>query len=74
MVRGADGGGSADQLPVTPFGYALFYMRAISPPEVSTGDIIRGVVPFIVMVLLMCGLIVLFPQLVTWLPATLYQG
>ena len=57
-----------------PFGYALFYMRAISPPEVSTGDIIRGVVPFIVMVLLMCGLIVLFPQLVTWLPATLYQG
>ena len=49
-------------------------MRAISPPEVSTGDIIRGVVPFIVMVLLMCGLIVLFPQLVTWLPATLYQG
>lgn len=57
-----------------PFGYALFYMRAISPPEISTGDIIRGVVPFIIMVLIMCGLIVLFPQLVTWLPDTLYRS
>nr|WP_192876707.1 TRAP transporter large permease subunit [Paracoccus jeotgali] len=57
-----------------PFGYALFYMRAISPPDISTGDIIRGVIPFIVMVLLMCGLIVFFPQLVTWLPDTLYRS
>ncbi|WBU61930.1 TRAP transporter large permease [Paracoccus albus] len=57
-----------------PFGYALFYMRAISPPDISTGDIIRGVLPFIAMVLVMCGLIVLFPQLVTWLPETLYQN
>ncbi|KGJ02530.1 C4-dicarboxylate ABC transporter [Paracoccus halophilus] len=57
-----------------PFGYALFYMRAISPPEVSTADIIRGVAPFIVMVLMVCGLIVLFPELVTWLPDTLYRS
>ena len=57
-----------------PFGYALFYMRAISPPDVSTGDIIRGVVPFIVMVLVVCGLIIMVPQLVTWLPDTLYRS
>ena len=56
-----------------PFGYALFYMRAISPPEVRTSGIIKGVLPFIVMVLIMCGLIILFPALVTWLPATLYN-
>ena len=56
-----------------PFGYALFYMRAISPPEITTGDIIRGVMPFIVMVLVMCGLIIAFPALVTWLPTTLYS-
>ncbi|MFN3526371.1 MAG: TRAP transporter large permease subunit, partial [Paracoccus sp. (in: a-proteobacteria)] len=55
-----------------PFGYALFYMRAISPPDVKTGDIIMGVLPFIALVLLMCGAMILFPALVTWLPATLY--
>lgn len=55
-----------------PFGYALFYMRAIAPPEVKTGDIIVGVLPFIVMVLLMCAAMILFPTLVTWLPAALY--
>ncbi|MBU3030366.1 TRAP transporter large permease [Paracoccus marinaquae] len=57
-----------------PFGYALFYMRAIAPPEVSTTDIIRGVLPFIGLILLMCGLIILFPALVTWLPQSLYGG
>ncbi|MDO5646970.1 TRAP transporter large permease subunit [Paracoccus sp. (in: a-proteobacteria)] len=57
-----------------PFGYALFYMRAIAPPEVKTGDIIIGVVPFIGLVLLMCLLVILFPPLVTWLPATIYAG
>jgi tripartite ATP-independent transporter DctM subunit len=57
-----------------PFGYALFYMRAIAPSNVSTTDIIVGVLPFIALVLLMCGAMILFPALVTWLPATLYGG
>ncbi len=57
-----------------PFGYALFYMRAIAKSEVSTTDIIMGVLPFIGLVLLMCVLIIAFPALVTWLPATLYAG
>jgi len=55
-----------------PFGYALFYMRAISPPEITTGEIIKGVIPFILLILVMCGLMILFPALVTWLPQTLY--
>ncbi|MDN5568243.1 MAG: TRAP transporter large permease subunit [Paracoccus sp. (in: a-proteobacteria)] len=55
-----------------PFGYALFYMRAIAPPEIKTGDIIMGVLPFIGLVLLMCLMMILFPSLVTWLPAVLY--
>lgn len=55
-----------------PFGYALFYMRAIAPAEVSTADIIRGVLPFIALVIVMCALVILFPGLVTWLPDTLY--
>lgn len=55
-----------------PFGYALFYMRAIAPPEVTISDIIIGVLPFIVMILMMCGAMILFPALVTWLPLALY--
>ncbi|TJZ90379.1 TRAP transporter large permease subunit [Paracoccus gahaiensis] len=55
-----------------PFGYALFYMRAIAPPEVTITDIIIGVLPFIVMILMMCAAMILFPALVTWLPLALY--
>lgn len=55
-----------------PFGYALFYLRAISPPEVKTSDIIIGVLPFIGLIILMCGLVATFPELVTWLPNKLY--
>lgn len=57
-----------------PFGYALFYMRAIAPSEVTMGDIIKGVIPFIILVLIMCALIIAFPSLVTWLPDTLYKS
>ncbi|WP_306150762.1 TRAP transporter large permease subunit [Roseovarius sp. MMSF_3281] len=55
-----------------PFGYALFYLRAIAPPEVRTGAIIRGVLPFICLIVIMCLLVALFPSLVIWLPDVLY--
>jgi tripartite ATP-independent transporter DctM subunit len=57
-----------------PFGYALFYLRAIAPKEVRTGQIIRGVLPFIGLILAMCVAVALMPQLVLWLPATLYTN
>ncbi|MEM9290168.1 MAG: TRAP transporter large permease subunit [Acidobacteriota bacterium] len=50
-----------------PFGFALFYLRGVAPPEVSTGQIYRGVVPFIFIQLIGLTLIILFPQLVTGL-------
>lgn len=56
-----------------PFGYALFYLRAIAPKEVRTGQIIRGVLPFIALILAMCVVVALAPQLVLWLPETLYS-
>ncbi|WBU63782.1 TRAP transporter large permease [Paracoccus aerodenitrificans] len=56
-----------------PFGYALFYLRAIAPREVRTGHIIRGVLPFIALIVLMCVLVALIPSLVTWLPEVLYS-
>lgn len=55
-----------------PFGYALFYMRAIAPPEVKTSHIIKGVLPFIALVILMSILVSFFPSLITWLPDQLY--
>ncbi len=50
-----------------PFGFALFYLRGVAPPQVSTAQIYRGVVPFIAIQLLGLLLIILFPGLVTGL-------
>ncbi len=55
-----------------PFGFALFYLRGVAPPEVLTSDIYRGVVPFIALQLLMLALVALFPALATALPTWLY--
>ena len=55
-----------------PFGFALFYLRGVTPPEVATIDIYRGVIPFIVAQLCMLLLLVAVPQLATWLPGVLY--
>ncbi|MCM1984564.1 TRAP transporter large permease [Lyngbya confervoides] len=52
-----------------PFGFALFYLRSVAPPQVSTQDIYRGVVPFILLQLGVLLLIILFPNLVSFLPA-----
>lgn len=51
-----------------PFGFSLFYLRGVTPPEVATRSIYRGIIPFIGIQLLMLVLIVSWPELVTWLP------
>ncbi len=55
-----------------PFGFALFYLRGVAPPTVTTQQIYRGVVPFIAIQLGALLLIALFPELVTWLPGKIY--
>jgi tripartite ATP-independent transporter DctM subunit len=52
-----------------PFGFALFYLRGVSPPGITTGHIYRGVVPFIAIQLAVVLLVILFPSLVTYLPS-----
>ena len=49
-----------------PFGFALFYLRGVAPPEVRTIDIYRGVMPFILIQLIGLALICLFPGIVLW--------
>jgi TRAP-type mannitol/chloroaromatic compound transport system permease large subunit len=56
-----------------PFGFALFYLRGVAPPEVKTLDIYRGVIPFIALQLLAVALIWFIPSLATWLPNLLYR-
>ena len=57
-----------------PFGFALFYLRGVAPPEVTTTAIYRGVIPFIAIQLLALALLALFPEIATWLPGALYGG
>ena len=56
-----------------PFGYNLFLMRAMAPPEISLGDIYRSIWPFAVMMILSIIILMLFPQIALWLP-NLYSG
>jgi tripartite ATP-independent transporter DctM subunit len=51
-----------------PFGFALFYMKGVAPPEVKIQDIYRGIVPFVMIQLVGLGLVMAFPELALWLP------
>ncbi|NOR20015.1 MAG: TRAP transporter large permease subunit [Xanthomonadales bacterium] len=57
-----------------PFGFSLFYLRGVAPPEIATSAIYKGVIPFILIQLLMLGLLSLWPELATWLPNEIYSG
>ena len=51
-----------------PFGFSLFYLKAVAPPEVRIQDIYKGIVPFVILQIAMIIIIILIPDLVTWLP------
>jgi len=55
-----------------PFGFSLFYLKAVTPPEVSTGHIYRGIIPFVLFQLIGLAIVVFFPKLATWLPAVVF--
>ena len=55
-----------------PFGFALFYLRGVAPPEVTTAAIYRGIVPFVLIQLAMLALLAAFPGMATWLPSVLF--
>lgn len=55
-----------------PFGYALFYFKGVAPPEYSMGDIYRGIIPFVTIQVIGLALMILFPQIITWLPSVFF--
>ncbi len=55
-----------------PFGYNLFLMRAMAPPEITLRDIYGSIFPFVLVMLLALTLIMVFPQIALWLPEYVY--
>ncbi len=55
-----------------PFGYNLFLMRAMAPPEVSLRDIYTSIIPFVLVMVLALTLVMVFPQIALWLPHYIY--
>ncbi|NBB71144.1 MAG: TRAP transporter large permease subunit [Alphaproteobacteria bacterium] len=56
-----------------PFGFALFYLRGVAPPEVKTTDIYLGIAPFVVIQLVGLAVVASFPPLATWLPSVIFD-
>ncbi|MGB0496039.1 MAG: TRAP transporter large permease [Kangiellaceae bacterium] len=56
-----------------PFGFALFYLRGVAPPQVKTEMLYKGVLPFIAIQLLLLICLASFPRLTTWLPSIIYS-
>jgi len=57
-----------------PFAYAIFFVKGAAPPEVSTWDIYRGVVPFVILQALAVFLCIVFPEVILWLPRITLGG
>ncbi len=57
-----------------PFGYALFYFKGVAPPEYTMGDIYRGIIPFVIIQLVGLAMMIVFPEIITWLPSVFFGG
>ena len=55
-----------------PFGYNLFLMRAMAPPEITLVDIYRSIIPFVFVMIIGLSLVMAFPKVALWLPARIY--
>jgi tripartite ATP-independent transporter DctM subunit len=56
-----------------PFGFALFYMKGVAPPEVRIQTIYKGIIPFVLLQLLGLVLIIKFPEIALWLPSIILK-
>ena len=56
-----------------PFGYSLFYLRSVAPPDLTTLDIYKSIIPFVIIQLIALGLVAAIPEIATWLPGVIYK-
>ncbi len=56
-----------------PFGYNLFLMRAMAPPEINIRDIYRSIIPFVGVMIVALAMVMVFPEIALWLPDYVYQ-
>ncbi|MEP3244852.1 MAG: TRAP transporter large permease subunit [Sneathiella sp.] len=56
-----------------PVGFALFYLKGVSPPQITVGHLYRGVVPFVFLQLVGLMIVFYWPDIATWLPSKIYQ-
>jgi tripartite ATP-independent transporter DctM subunit len=56
-----------------PFGYSMFYLKAVAPPDVTMTDLYRSVLPYMALQLIGMALCMLFPQIVLWLPNLMFK-
>lgn len=54
-----------------PFGFSLFYLRGVAPPDLPTSAIYRGIIPFVGLQVAAISTLFIFPEIVTWLPTVL---
>ena len=55
-----------------PFGYALFYLKGVAPPDIKTTDIWKSIVPFVALQVCGVALVMIFPQIILYIPSLLY--
>lgn len=54
-----------------PFGFSLFYLKGVAPPEIKTSHLYKGIVPFVAIQIILLIAVIVFPEMVTWLPEIL---
>jgi len=57
-----------------PFGYSLFYLKSVAPPQITMATIFKAAINFMVLQWIGVGLCIVFPQIVVWLPSLIYAG
>ncbi len=57
----------------SPFGYALFYLKSVTPPEITMATIFYATVPFLILQAIGLAVIIIFPKLVLWLLRQVYS-
>jgi len=55
-----------------PFGYSLFYFKGVAPPEYTMGDVYKGIIPFVMIQVFALGLLMIFPEVITYLPSVFF--